>query len=105
MHKATKKTLLSNTGVYSTESFKILHPHRDDFNLYLDCDVDNNNDVVFSIIDANGGKTQAAIDCVGLAAPHLVTQRSAIILKEEISRRTPLNALVRLSIKVTRKRR
>lgn len=104
MHKNKKLTVTSATGVYATETFKIHHPHRDDYNLYLSCNF-NNNDLVFTIVNPDGGKTQATIDCVGLAEPHLVTQRGAIILKEELSRNRPLNWLVNQTIKLTRKRK
>ena len=104
MHKNKKKTVISATGVYATETFKIHHPHRDDYNLYLSCNF-NNNDLIFTIIDPDGGKTKATIDCVGLAEPHLITQRAAIILKEELSRNPLLNLLVNQTIKLTRKRK
>lgn len=104
MHKKKKLTVVSATGVYPTETFKILHPHRDDFSTYLDCDFDN-NELIFTIVDPGGGKTQTTIDCVGLAEPHLVTQRGAIILKEELSRIRSLNWVVNKVIKKTRKRK
>jgi uncharacterized protein (TIGR02646 family) len=104
MHKKKKLTVTTNTGLYNTETFKILHPHRDDYNLYLSCNF-NNNELVFTILNPLGGKTKATIDCVGLAEPHLVTQRGALILKEELSRIPPLNFLVNQTIKITRKRK
>jgi uncharacterized protein (TIGR02646 family) len=103
MHKNKKKTVITQTNIYKTELFKILHPHRDDFSAHLDCDTDN-NDLVFTILDPAGGKTQETIDCVGLAEPHLVTQRGAVILKKELSRIPPLNFLVNQTIKERRKR-
>ncbi len=102
-HKSTKKTITTDTRVYATEDFKILHPHRDDFNLHLACDF-TKQELVFKILGLNRVKTQATIDCVGLAEPHLMAQRGAIILKESLPKNGILGGLVNLIIKINRKR-
>jgi uncharacterized protein (TIGR02646 family) len=104
MHKGKKLTAISNTGNYATEVFKILHPHRDDFSTRLSCDFAS-NELVFKILNPDGGKTQETINCVGLAEPHLMSQRGAIILKDAMPKSFLLDLLVKFSIKSNRKRR
>lgn len=104
MHKKKKLTVTSNTGVYASEIFNILHPHRDHFNIHLACDF-TRHELVFKILGPNRAKTQTTIDCVGLAEPHLMAQRGAIILKELLPKTGIMGSLVNLIIKANRKRR
>ncbi len=89
--------------LYSNLTFEILHPHRDNFSDYLDCDFIN-LELIFTIIDPNSGKTQKTINCVGLEEPHLITQRGAIILKDLLKGDPVLSAYVDAIISRNRKR-
>lgn len=100
--KSTKKTITTNTGNYSTEQFNILHPHRDDFSAHLSCDF-TKYELVFKIIGPDKIKAQKTIDCVGLAEPHLVSLRGAIVLKAKLPSTGPLNWIVNRIISITRK--
>lgn len=104
-YKMKKRTVIAPyTGTYGTEQFMILHPHRDDYSTRLSCDF-SKNELVFKIIDPDSGKTQATIECVGLAAPHLMSQRGAIILKEAMPKSVVLDLLVKAIIKLRRIRK
>jgi uncharacterized protein (TIGR02646 family) len=81
MHKGKKRTVENDTTVYTTTTFKILHPHRDNFNEYLACDY-KNRELIFTIVGPETVKTQATIECVGLNEPHLMSKRGAIIFKD-----------------------
>lgn len=102
-HKRTKLTVVNDTLVYSTTTFNILHPHRDNFNTYLACDIVN-NELVFTIVGPDPVKTQRTIDCVGLLDPHLMTQRGAIIVKTALPNFWLFDAAVKLIISINRKR-
>lgn len=83
MHKGTKGTVVNDTMIYATTTFKILHPHRDNFNNYLACDYQN-RELIFTIVGPEPAKTLATIKCVGLDEPHLMSQRGAIIFKASL---------------------
>jgi uncharacterized protein (TIGR02646 family) len=83
MHKGKKITVRNDTTVYTTTTFKILHPHRDNLNEYLACDYQN-RELIFTIVGPEHDKTQATIKCVGLDEPHLMSQRGAIIFKASL---------------------
>lgn len=100
--KGRYNTIDSSTGNYRTENFNILHPHRDDFSAHLSCDF-TKYELVFKIIGPDKIKAQNTIDRVGLAEPHLVSLRGAIILKEKLPSTGPLNWIVKRIISVTRK--
>lgn len=102
-HKGKKLTVLNDTLVYSTTTFNILHPHRDNFNQYLKCDF-YRNELIFTIIGPEREKTQKTIDCVGLLEPHLMSQRGAIILKAALPSFGILDTVVKLIISINRKR-
>jgi uncharacterized protein (TIGR02646 family) len=104
MHKMKKLTVSSATNDYDTETFKILHPHRDDFNKHLSCDF-NKNELVFKILGPKLDKTKETIKCVGLAEPHLMSQRGAIILKSALPTSSMLDWLVKQIIAYNRKRK
>lgn len=103
MNKKTTKTVTTNTGTYATEEFNILHPHRDNFNTYLSCDF-LNNELIFKILGPELEKTKKTIKCYGLDAPHLLSQRGAIILKSAMPTSPALDWFVKLSIRFNRKR-
>lgn len=83
MEKGKKRTVSTDTRNYATEVFLILHPHRDDFDSFLACDFVN-REIIFTIVGPDPIKTQATINCVGLAEPHLMAQRGAIIFKASL---------------------
>jgi uncharacterized protein (TIGR02646 family) len=83
MHKGKKRTVLNDTKDYHTTTFRILHPHRDNYNEYLFCDY-MSRELIFTIIGPEPDKTKATIKCVGLDEPHLMSQRGAIIFKASL---------------------
>lgn len=97
-----KLTVIQDTQDYSTTTFKILHPHRDDFNKYLSCDFAK-KELVFTIIGPEPQKTQETIDCVGLAEPHLMSQRGAIILKSALPKSRLLDQYVEFIVSRNRR--
>lgn len=102
-HKGKKGTVINDTLVYATTTFNILHPHRDNFNQYLDCNFVR-NELIFTIIGPERVKTQKTIDCVGLLEPHLMSQRGAIILKASLPNFGILDAMVKLIVSINRRR-
>ncbi len=102
MEKGKKLTVTVDTEDYDTTTFKILHPHRDDFCHYLSCDFAN-NELIFTILDHEGGKAQKTIDFVGLAEPHLVKQRGAIIMQATLPNSAANDALVKQIAATTRR--
>lgn len=94
MHKMKKLTMTTDTKTYSTEQFMILHPYRDDYNQHLSCNFAN-KELVFKVIAADPTKALATIDCVGLDAPHLMTQRAALILMASLPSNNFFDSLYR----------
>lgn len=80
-HKGRYLTVVNDTNDYSTTTFKILHPHKDNYSDYLDCDFDNRQ-IVFTIIGNQRVKTRKTISVFGLNEPHLMTIRGGIIFQE-----------------------
>lgn len=101
-HKGKKLTVLVDTKVYTTTTFNILHPYRDDFNAHLSCDFAN-RELIFTIIGPQAVKTQRTIDCVGLNAPHLMTQRGAIIFKDSLPKVPNEDQLVKIIVAKNRR--
>lgn len=102
-HKGKKLTVVNDTLVYTTTTFRILHPHRDNFNQYLKCDFFR-NELIFTIIGPERAKTQNTIDCVGLLEPHLMSQRGALILKASLPGFGILDTIVKLIVSINRRR-
>lgn len=100
--KGRYNTINNSTGNYNTEQFNILHPHRDDFSAHLSCDF-TKLELVFKIIGPDKIKAQKTIDCVGLAEPHLVSIRGALILKAKLSSTGFWNGIINGIISITRK--
>jgi uncharacterized protein (TIGR02646 family) len=102
MHKSKKSTVDTDTTVYTTTSFNILHPHRDNFNEYLACDYAS-RELIFTIVGPDPDKAQATIKCVGLDEPHLMSQRGAIIFKASLPLIQNEDELVKEIISKTRR--
>lgn len=81
--KGKKRTVITDTQNYTSTTFNILHPYRDDYNQYLECDFQN-RELIFSIIGPEPEKTLNTIKCVGLDEPHLMTIRGAVILHDAL---------------------
>lgn len=101
--KGKKLTVINDTKVYSTTTFKILHPHRDDFSAFLECDY-KKCELVFKIVGPEKEKTMNTIECVGLLDTHLMTQRGAVILKYHLRFEPELEESLSLIISSTRKK-
>lgn len=80
MYKGKKLTVINDTRVYSTTTFKIFHPFRDDYSSHFQCDFQR-RELIFTIISPDPEKAQRTIDCIGLNAPALITQRGAIVFR------------------------
>lgn len=73
--KGRTHTIISNTQIYQTESFNILHPYRDDFGSYLIAFYENGGlffEVLDGITDRRAIKT---ISVLGLQDPKLIVER------------------------------
>lgn len=102
-HKGTRLTVIEDTEDYQTTTFKIHHPHRDNYSDFLECDFNNKRQLIFSIIGNDREKTQATITCLGLNEPHLMTIRGGIIFQALYPVSEGENELMKEIISVNRK--
>lgn len=103
--KGTTGIIDQNTNIYSTSSFFILHPYRDNFGDYLVAFYENGG-LFFELADGvTDDRAKATLRILGLQEPNLIKERGMRIRHEIDPPSDADNELVRLTCSIAPRKR
>lgn len=74
-YKGRKRTVINDTGIYTSTTFEILHPYRDDYGSYLIAHYENSG-LFFELIDGvTDVRAINTLSKLGLQDPFLIKER------------------------------